>query len=694
MLIEGRLDAALAIPELIDGGGVRTLHSPVRLTLNAVVLLGSGPEALANLKVLEEALQEVGSGGRESISNRFRPIVVAGGPGDHYVRNTLKFGTSVDLVDSSPDGILEPPTVEQQGREFPWRLANRMVEMHSAKIAKDAEEWPIPFVLADELEAIEVVRLLYSEFPLVAKMARLVFPLATLRSSKSLPKRQLPIHLIGLASLEESRDSSQNQAVTFVERSLRILLLSEVELCSDYLFKLYKALVVRVKEFLEGYKSECPDGFEYLKGIQKEPCAEDSQWAHACAIQFARYCLRLNREEEIWAVEELNLPWKHILANVRERAKDIPEGTEPLSEGKFRLGFRVFEPFCRDPRIVVSGSVGNKTEGSTILSIPTSATGVIDLRNMGFLGKMMRHFQHLADPAMITPRNESSEWLDARAALDDIRVGWFETYEKSRQWRFFRSNCFLQLNAVIYTKGLNDEGIRDLEDSVEFGLTGKHRAEPLNGHLRQVRGVVLKGGSGSEYLRYEMGLRTDMLEPILELDARKYTAKLHERKADFALVDLMHCFEILDELKGDGRLLFPIAGIGNVPNGANPLPEYNLGIGINRDAPRWIEYAQYAAARLTTDKKDYLRQIVAELRDELIENHFEPWITNLSKFGALETLLRLPTGTSADPRSMAECIVVHMLCLSTDRMEAPGLWWKNVLREIVAEKSTGSQEKR
>src|ERR1700722_14905427 len=76
------------------------------------------------------------------------------------------------------------------------------------------------------------------------------------------------------------------------------------------------------------------------------------------------------------------------------------------------------------------------------------------------------------------------------------------------------------------------------------------------------------------------------------MNADDYVAELKKEnegpRLRVAVVDVLHRLEIIQKLGGKGKLLFDLLPQDTQTDGRpQTLPEYNLGIAVNRDKPQW-----------------------------------------------------------------------------------------------------------
>jgi len=553
------------------------LHSPCRVSLNAVCLWPRTSELVdGHLEHLQtvltvprhdaQVLQE---------SSKIRPIALRREVGYLYLTNTLGF---------------TPREVVLVSRLDPAEYTSTLIQL-----AKSAE--PTPVVVVDELTALRVVEKLHEsgERPL------LIFPLATERSSRKPPKRLLPAYLVGLISVSEKQPVLKQ----YLTRALQLLLLTEIEITTTYYQKLYEQLVLEVQRCLKGLDDQA---LAILKRLQAEPVTSDAEWSHACAIQYARFTLRLSQEEELSVFEQLNLPWRHILHRVRERIGPLPEGTEPLSTGKYRLAYRVTDPVCRDP--------GD-------LFVPSASRTKVDLKYFGFLGRLLEPFQHLADPYRVTAIVEPKQWMVRHYGVpevldvpeDDVRIGLFETLDRASKYVFFRTPYFMPLNAIV----LRDDPAEptDALESMRQILTRRESDAPGR---KRTRPVVLRGGAAFEYLLHKVFFDLKDLHVIEKLKPDLYATELEAAKRSVeewrvVVVDVMTCLQVLQRLKGRGRLVFPL-----IPGGKDniSMPEFNVGIGVRRESTHWVGFFRYGFDRLLREESKQIAWHVRHLYDDVV----------------------------------------------------------------------------
>jgi transcriptional regulator with XRE-family HTH domain len=541
---------------------IYALHSPCRVSLNAVCMR----QGLTQGRIQE--IQEVLTRPRHDLQKTVLPITLPAEVSSLYLRDTLGF---------KDDRV----TIVEQYKTPQY--VSRFLE-----VVRGAEQGITPVFLADELTALRVLR----DICAANKRATLVFPIATEKSSQDLPKRQLPAFLLSLASVSER----QKHLKKYLQKALRLILLTEIEIAAGLYKELYDELVKTVDDCL---KLLDDDDLRFLKETQREPVVNDSVWRQACAIQFARFTLRLSAEEELAVLEEPSLPWRHILHRVRERIGPLPQGTEPLSEGKFKLAYRVTDPVCTVPK------------RGPYLRDPKRKPDDIDLSDFGFLGKLLKPFQHLVDPLEIRLLDDPYDWarkLPSSFTQDDIRIGLYETLDLTLNWDFFRTPYSPWLNAVVLRDDIKriTNPLKDLRNI----LTGNEDDDNII-TSQSVAPVVLFGGAAYEYLLHNQPFREQQIQFVPSLNPAVYAQKLLATRGEtgkrigIAVVGVMTCLRVLEELKGKGKLVFPLLGSPH-------LPSFNVGVAINRQSEQW---ARYLPNVLSVALRENTERIAAQLHD-------------------------------------------------------------------------------
>jgi len=603
MIIERKNNAHVCMFDTPDRSAhSRTFHSPVRISINAVMLTMETDDSAMDetrkrlVSLLQPHDQEVDS--PDFVAVALRPEV-----GYLYLQDTVRL---------KENELRRTEHIASDGRKLDLSASG-----FAEKLVTTCERYPTKtaYAIVDEFTALRILAVLAEEkrtTPATGNPA-LVFPLSTQASVRGGLRTSLPAFVTGLATVT----AADERLVDTLARGLPMLL-DQTEWVSMQYRNLYDRLVREVQRGLDKIKTCDMDCYRRLQAVQAEPVGIEELWNEGCAIQFAKYALRLNSEEPIESVARLNLPWRHIVEKVRGTLPLPQEGTESVREDRLRITYFPMGPVCAPekywPRI--------RQE-----FVKNPLRGAIDLSPLGFVGRLMHSFQHLADPVevrclvprLILGKDPTPGEARTQETREDVRVGALETYDRARYWKFYRIPFFVPLNAVVLRRDLKAARIsmQDLRLAIASEEDGR---EALREVRRQLRFVVLDAGAGSElFLLENLGFRPDKRRVVRERNAETYKKGLTEKyeagTVRVLVVQVFNCLNVIKMLgeEDKGELVFDLLGA------QNPMPELNAAIAVNRESRMWVDFFDYAFPRLLREEEERLAKLVGELRKDTID---------------------------------------------------------------------------
>jgi hypothetical protein len=633
---------------------LHTFHSPIQMTINAVVLSEGRDGAERARTDLEGLLLS-----EHRRFHQFVPVALRPEIGFRYLRDNLRFRGLEEAIDR--EGL----------RLDPASFAETLIRAHEQRCRRDS----VAFAIVDELTALRVLSEL-AERKLNHGLrwhAGLVFPLSTQASTRLDAKRRLPVFTAGLATAWVGADT----LVDLLRRGL-MATLAQTEFVATHYYQLYQRLRDEIQECLNRVERADADCHRRLQDLQREPVGIESLWNEGCAIQVAQHTLRLSAGEPLDVLDTLNLPWRHVVGRVRAMLPSPREGTESVRESRFRLAFLPLEPVVCTP----------KTDSGKQKLTFNLARRTLDLSVLGFAGRFLRPVQHLADPVQIGSSEQEARVTAFSDRAEDVRIGRMETYDRGRFWKFYRVPFFVPLNAVVLASELKrlDLDVHALRRAVSpyTPFTNEHDLKEAQRIRGMLRFVVLDAGAGSElFLQEEDGFSPAKRIVIRNRSVPDYAEALKPEEGAsirVLVVQTFNCLRVQLYKHGEAVLLFDVGNVAEPMSGPlAPLtktiphlwmPEYNVPISVNRDSRMWIEFFDYAFPKHLREDCRELVELVDLLRTDTI--------------GELQSLL--------DERDHARAcdIAQHFLCLDSfgvDRLPE----WEPILRVVRTRHSPTAQ---